>query len=130
MGKDIDIEKFSSLNVELEYKKIIDKYAEKAIHKLENTNAFKTKPRKNSKPYKTTWTKKIEESKDYGYEVIVYNKDNWQLTHLLEKGHFIVNKKGGVGWASEHPHIEPTYSSLVTPFKKDMQDVNIKLKIK
>ena len=38
---------------------------------------------------------------------IVHNSKNYQLTHLLEDGHVVVNKHGVVGRASAHKHIEP-----------------------
>ena len=39
--------------------------------------------------------------------VAVYNS-KYQLTHLLEKGHVVVNAKGQViGTAPAYPHIEP-----------------------
>ena len=40
-------------------------------------------------------------------DVIVHNKTDYQLTHLLENGHVIRNKKGTYGRAPAHPHIKP-----------------------
>ena len=52
--------------------------------------------------YAEGWTTKKGEG-----EVIVYNKTNWQLTHLLENGHRIVNKKGEFGRTRAIKHIAP-----------------------
>ena len=38
---------------------------------------------------------------------VVYNKKMPGLTHLLENGHVIRNKKGDFGRAPAHPHIAP-----------------------
>ena len=38
---------------------------------------------------------------------VVYNKKKPGLTHLLEKGHIVVNKYGVVGRAPAYPHIKP-----------------------
>ena len=38
---------------------------------------------------------------------VVYNKKMPGLTHLLENGHVIRNKKGTYGRAPAHPHIKP-----------------------
>ena len=38
---------------------------------------------------------------------VVYNRKMPGLTHLLEKGHVIRNKKGTYGRAPAHPHIKP-----------------------
>lgn len=41
-------------------------------------------------------------------ETIVYNATDWQLTHLLENGHAVVNRYGDTGArASAIKHIEP-----------------------
>lgn len=129
--QEINIKDFKELIVNLGYEDIIDKYAKKAVKKLKNTNAFNRKPRKNpSEEYKKTWGIKVEKDKKGFYEVRVWNEKNWQLTHLLENGHQIVNKKGGVGWASAHPHIRPTWDDLKDPFITEMKNLPIKLTIK
>lgn len=40
--------------------------------------------------------------KSYRYTKIVWNKTNYQLTHLLEFGH---HKRDGTGWVDAQPHI-------------------------
>lgn len=61
---------------------------------------------------------------------MVWNDGNWELTHLLENGHKIVNKRGGVGWASMHPHITPVYSRLKPQFIADMKKAKIDAEFK
>ena len=123
--KYIDIEKFDRLDIELDYEKIIDKFAKEAVKKLKATSPSGN--RKNNK-YKDTWAIRISEY-DGEYEAMVWNEKNWQLTHLLENGHQIVNKKNGVGWASGKPHIKPVFDQLKPKFVKAMaKDIKIKIK--
>ena len=70
------------------------------VQQLRNTS-----PRGNPhfRKYAEGWTSRKEP--DGG--VVVYNKTNWQLTHLLEDGHMIVNKKGTFGRVNGIKHIEP-----------------------
>lgn len=49
-------------------------------------------------------------------EVIVYNKTNWQLTHLLENGHVVVNKYGTYGRTRAIKHIEPAEEQAAEDF--------------
>lgn len=39
--------------------------------------------------------------------LIVHNKTDYQLTHLLEYGHILKNKGRNVGETGTHPHIRP-----------------------
>lgn len=66
-----------------------------AVSKLKNTS-----PRRSGK-YARGWAVKEEKN-----GAVVYNR-NWQLTHLLEKGHVVRNKSGTYGRAAAHPHIKP-----------------------
>lgn len=62
------------------------------------------------KRYSKTWTLKHEKGwGGYLGGYTVHNSKNYQLTHLLENGHIVVNKKGVVGRADAHKHIEPVY---------------------
>lgn len=70
--------------------------AEEAADKLRNTS-----PRQSGE-YAKGW---VADRKDKGW--IVHNATNYQLTHLLENGHVIRNKKGTYGRTSGIKHIKP-----------------------
>lgn len=63
------------------------------------------------KNYSATWTlKRDKRSGGHLGTWIVHNSKNYQLTHLLENGHAVVNAKGSTGKRAEaHKHIEPVY---------------------
>ena len=63
-----------------------DTVAKEAQRKLRSTS-----PRKTGK-YARGWSVKKERGSGGIYTVTVYNKTDWQLTHLLENPHEIVNK--------------------------------------
>ena len=46
-------------------------------------------------------------SKKKGADLVVHNATDYQLTHLLENGHAIVNKKGTYGRTNGIKHIKP-----------------------
>lgn len=70
--------------------------ADESADKLRNTS-----PRKSGE-YAAGWTVKREGDGD----VVVHNT-HYQLTHLLENGHVIRNKKGTYGRTSGIKHIKP-----------------------
>lgn len=61
-----------------------------------------------------------------GVNVTVYNRDHYRLTHLLEYGHVIKNKKGGpdYGRVRAYPHIgaaeELSIEELPKEFEKEL----------
>lgn len=120
-----DISQFNGFEIELEYEKIVDEYAGQCKDKVQQ-NVKKQNLIKRGR-YLSGWTTEVEKTYSGGYGVVVYNKTDWQLTHLLENGHLIVNKKGGTGWASAHPHIDPAYRSVKNKFVKAMEEVKIKI---
>lgn len=75
--------------------------AREAAKKLRATSP-KGRKTKESGRYAKGWAYKRQ---DGGY--IVYNKTTWQLTHLLENGHRIVNRFGEFGRVNGRKHIEP-----------------------
>lgn len=78
-------------------KRNIDRTAKESVQKLRNTSPKKTGS------YARGWATKKEGDMD----VIVHNRTDYQLTHLLENGHVIRNKKGDYGRTSGTKHIAP-----------------------
>ena len=71
--------------------------AKESVSKLKNTS-----PRK-SGSYAKGWGVKKQGDMD----VVVHNRTDYQLTHLLENGHVIRNKKGTYGRTRGIKHIAP-----------------------
>ena len=78
-------------------KRNVDAVAKECVQRLRNTS-----PRKTGSYAKGWGTKKQGEM-----DVIVHNRTDYQLTHLLENGHVVRNKKGTYGRAPAHKHIAP-----------------------
>ena len=77
--------------------KQMQRTAKEAAAKLRGSSPSK------SGAYAKSWSTK----KNRDGSVVVYNKDHYQLTHLLENGHVIRNKKGTYGRTNGIKHIEP-----------------------
>ena len=75
----------------------IKETATETVMKLRNTSPVKTGS------YARGW----KVGKRRGSDYIVHNATDYQLTHLLENGHVIRNKKGTYGRAPAHKHIKP-----------------------
>ena len=70
--------------------------SKESVQKLKNTS-----PKKSGK-YAKGWAVKKDNDK-----TTVYNKTAYQLTHLLENGHVVRNKKGVYGRTRPIKHIKP-----------------------
>lgn len=72
--------------------------------------------------YDSGWTKRAStmKTKEKGILAVVYNKDHYRLTHLLEKGHALV----GGGRTQAFPHIAPVEEkceeNLIKNIKKNI----------
>lgn len=77
--------------------------AKEAVQRLKQTSPVGRG--KNAGEYAKSWTlKKTERKQRQGIEtIVVYNKDHYQLTHLLEYGHALPQG----GRANAQPHIAP-----------------------
>ena len=84
-------------DVEKSAKTNIQRIAKESVQKLKNTSPSKTGE------YASGWGMKKQGDAD----VVVYNRTAPGLTHLLENGHVIRNKKGTYGRAPAHKHIKP-----------------------
>ena len=92
--------------------------AKEAVQKLKNDSP-KGSPHR--RKYAEGWTTKVEKTR-YGIKnVIVWNRTNYQLTHLLENGHIVRNKKGVYGRAEPIKHIEPVEEWAVDELPREIE---------
>lgn len=119
----------SSVTVQMD--KILDSYSRevqeatnKAIDSVAKESASKlrdTSPRKTG-DYAKGWKVKKERGKDGLQTVIVHNKTNYQLTHLLENGHVVRNKKGTYGRTRAIKHIAPVEEWAVDELPREIEE--------
>jgi len=74
---------------------------------------------KSSSPKKTGSYAKGWRVKRIGSSYVVHNKTDYQLTHLLEKGH--AKRGGGRVWAI--PHIKPVEERAIIGYEKQLEKV-------
>lgn len=79
----------------------INSVAREAVNTLRSSSPSKTGD------YARGWAKKKAGDKNGIADVIIHNRTDYQLTHLLEFGHVVRNKKGTYGRAPARPHIKP-----------------------
>lgn len=95
-------------------RKNIDRVSKESVQKLRNTSPSKTGS------YAKGWTTKKQGDMD----VVVHNRTDYQLTHLLENGHVIKNKKGTYGRTSGIKHIAPVEEWAIDELpRRIMEDI-------
>lgn len=95
-------------------KRNINSVSKESVAKLKNTS-----PRKTGSYAKGWGTKKQGEM-----DVVVHNRTDYQLTHLLENGHVIRNKKGTYGRTHPVKHIAPVEEWAVDELpRRIMEDI-------
>lgn len=99
-------------SVAVQLKEILDDYSRevKSVCKDSITATAKESVQKlrNTSPKKTgSYAKGWRVKKDGDMTQTVHNATDYQLTHLLENGHIIRNKKGTYGRTSGRKHIAP-----------------------
>lgn len=92
-------------------KESIKQTAVESAQKLRNTSPVKT----------GSYSKGWKAGKQRGDDYVVHNATDYQLTHLLENGHIIRNKKGTYGRTHPIKHIKPVeeWASDELPRKVD-----------
>lgn len=97
-------------------KKAVDKAAKDSVMDL------KTDSPKRTGAYAQDWTSKNnKQTKQWAYAKVVYNKRHYRLTHLLEKGHKVVNAKNGRTWVDASPHIADVEKEAVEELVKEIK---------
>jgi hypothetical protein len=99
-----------SEDVEQAVQKVLDKDSTELVNKLKATSPKKTGE------YAKGWTKK-KSTLDGRVTYTVYNKDRYQLTHLLEFGHA---KRSG-GRVPGQPHIGPARDEIEEKIVRDIE---------
>ena len=103
-----------TLSVQMD--RILDEYSERvqnvsrvAVQRVgrESVKKLRNVSPKRTGSYARGWRLKTLKMSGNVTDVVVHNATDYSLTHLLEKGHVIRNKKGTFGRAPAHPHIKP-----------------------
>lgn len=102
--------------VKEQIEEIEERVAKMAVKKLRVAGGFEN--HRSSKGYRKGWRAKKQ---NRGW--VVYNATNYQLTHLLEKGHALRNGGRTVGSAKAFPHIKPVEQNIIKEFEKEIREV-------
>lgn len=90
-------------DIQEEVEQSVDQVTKEALQELKRVSFEKFKNKFNrDKPYYKGWTSKISQRGHTKYHKVIWNKTNYQLTHLLEFGHRVWNAKD----AAAKPHIK------------------------
>lgn len=98
----------------------VDKVGKEAVQKLKDTSPKKTGD------YAKGWKLKRERGRNGINDVTIHNATEYRLTHLLENGHVIRNKKGTYGRTSGRKHIKPVEeyfnSEVVEEIERELEE--------
>lgn len=110
---------------------ILDDYSKDIYEEMENASVEiakkgastlrKTSPKKTGK-YKKGWRVKST-SNLHRFSSTIYNSTNWQLTHLLEKGHKINRNGQQVGVAGAKVHIRPVEQECIDEYYQEVTNI-------
>lgn len=114
-----------------EISKILDEYADSTQENLDiitkrigqkGVQAVKnsSKAAYNGKTYASGWTSTVFKNRLYT-SVVIHNKKQAGLAHLLEHGHAIRNGTGRYGeWEGNIEHILPVEKQLIAEYEKEV----------
>lgn len=114
-------------SISIQMKQILDEYTDEVndvLHEAAKTTADEAEHRlHNASPRKTgDYAAGWEVKREGEYDYIVHNSTNYQLTHLLENGHVIRNKKGTYGRAPAHKNIKPVETWANREFQRKIEE--------
>lgn len=118
----VKIESLSS-EVMKELEKYADVTKEKVKAAVKNAGKIALDEIKSTAPsdtckYKKSWAIKVIDETSSGMTLVVYSRNKYQLTHLLEFGHA---KRGG-GRVSARPHIAAAEEKAIEAFEKGIEE--------
>lgn len=95
---------------------VIDEAAEKVSKEAVKTLRATSPKRPGGGRYAKGWaTKKV------GKQIVIHNKTDYQLTHLLENGHDIVSHGRKVGHYGGQKHIAPVEQEVIENMTKEVE---------
>lgn len=101
-----------SLGVLAEFNELLDDELGAAIHEVGKSTRtdLRSNSPKDTGSYSRSWGCDFSDKEGH-HEAVVVNRKHWQITHLLEDGHDIKNRKGGptlghVGPADPEHHLQ------------------------
>lgn len=97
-------------DIDEDVRETVDEITKKAKEELKQTSPRGKGSRKN--PYYKGWAVKLSKKKTGSYHKVIWNKTNYQLTHLLEFGHATRNGKR----TKAIPHIRPVEEKYKVEF--------------
>ena len=103
-------------DIEEGVKETTDNISKEAVKEIKQ-NSPRGKGKRNN-PYWKGWTKK-KDAKGRKYTTKIYNKTNYQLTHLLENGHATMNG----GRTKAQPHIRPVEEKYNKLYEQEIKKV-------
>lgn len=114
-------------DIEEGVKETTDSVTKEAKEKLKQTSP-RSGIARNTKYYKGWAVKNGAKTRkgSHKYTKVIWNKTNYQLTHLLEFGH---HKRDGTGWVDAQPHIRKVEEEYGSKFA-DLLDRKIKRRSK
>ena len=106
-----------------EYEKEVNEVSNGTMKKVsqETVADLKNTSPKRKGAYARDWAVKAERGAGGSMIYTVHNRKHYQLTHLLENGHVIKNKKGEFGRAPAHPHIKPARDRAETKLINELE---------
>ena len=105
-------------NIELAMKDTIKKEGKEAAKELRATSPHRTGD------YSKGWTSKVTLDSSAKTEVVVHNKTEYRLAHLLENGHYQVTKGGRtVGWTEGKKHILPVEEKATAELEAKITEI-------
>ena len=121
---DVKLDDFNGFEINIDIDRVCKSNAEELADRI---NAETSKQGWKG-DYVNSW--KVTEKKQADGNAYIVHSTNYQLAHLLENGHLIVNKKGGAGWSAPIKHIKPCVDTQINIFEEEVKNLKVNLEDK